>query len=152
MTCATAHFDVSSPRNQPKPCESPFSLDKCYCLKWGFSFFFGCNMRRHLILDAPHAVIVLAHRLSPGFCMDLLHSGPTMWGRVLLFSFLIKHTSEPIVMISGCNSIWWVSDTPLKNPFIFRCCGGIFGPFRQMALTQVSHQPSLLIWLTSLCQ
>lgn len=110
------------------PVNPPFPLTNVIVSNGDFLFFFGCNMRRHLIPDAPHAVIVLAHRLSPGLCMDLLHSGPTMWGRVLLFSFLIKHTSEPIVMIFGCNSIWWVSDTPLKSPFIFRCCGFFLVP------------------------
>lgn len=50
-------------------------------------------------MDAPHAVIVLAHRLSLRFCMDLLQFRPNecVW-------FLITRTFEPVVMIFGCNS------------------------------------------------
>lgn len=87
-------------------------------------------MRRHLILDAPHAVIVLAHRLSLGFCMDLLHSRPTMWGRVVvlffLYCFLIKRTFEPVVMIFGCNSTCYLSYNPPQPIHLQMLWGGGF--------------------------
>lgn len=128
-----------------------------------FSFLFipGCNMRCHLIVDAPYAVIVLAHRFSLRFCMDLLHSTPNVWGRVFRFFFfrtifLITRTFEPVVINFGCNSTWYLGYTPV-NLFIFRLYaktggGGSKGPLRHMAFTQVSHQPQVLIWLTSQCQ
>lgn len=116
-------------------------------------------MRCHLIVDAPYTVIVLAHRLSLGFCTGLLNFRPNLWGRVFgfFFFFLIERTFEPVVIFFGCLSqpdIWATPPSTHSSSDAVRRFWGVgeVGPLRHMALMQVSHQPRALIWLTSQCQ
>lgn len=110
---------------------------------------FGCNVRRHCILDALMAGSPTeSARGSAQTCriLDLLSEG---------FFFFFKSR----VYWAYCAHFWHGVTESARWDNLFICHVFCFfssfflslPPFRQMALTQVSHQQSPLIWLTSPC-
>lgn len=100
LTCATAHFDVSSPRNQPKPCESPFSLDKCYCLKWGFSFFWV----QHETSPNPGRSSC-RHCTRPQTQPRVLHGPAAFWTHDVGEGFIVQFFNQTHIW-AYCEDFW----------------------------------------------
>lgn len=163
-TSVTAYFWTVSPcfgkprSNLQRPCESPFpwgGLDKCFCLKWGF-------------LGATWDVTVSWtdsrwHCARPQSRPGVLHGPAAFWTYYLkVFLFISRTLSLLYSFFPRCNWICKVRYFPLEPihlwvlwSFCHSFSHHVFlslPPLRQMALTQVSHLQSPLIWLTSLSQ
>lgn len=146
-------FEPSVASNVQRSWESRLptrGFDRCFCLERGF---FGGQHETSLYPGRTHAGIVSQPEVLCGPAAFWTYYLRSFWSPIVLICASVKLNLQGEISPPRCYSSCGCRGLPVILSLIqviFLCW--FLASLRQMASTQVSHQQSPLIWITSLSQ